>query len=294
MSGKVYLVGAGPGDPELLTVKALSVLQNTDAVLHDELVSKPILDLIPPRAVLLDVGKRGGETKRITQEQINSQLIALAQSGLRVTRLKGGDPLIFGRAGEEMSALRQAHIDFEIVPGITAALGAAATAQIPLTHRLASRALILVSGHSAEGVEELDWSALVALKATLVVYMPCDYARLAHRLRRSGLGAQTACAIISRATTPQEQILTTTLGRLADASILPPPALLIIGSAVELELHQSLPSVPDFWTAVTGGAVSLAIPADAEARQPEVCQPNARPPEARPQSSEKLVGGGRR
>ena len=134
MKGKVYLVGAGPGDPELLTLKALRLLRTAEAVLHDDLVAPEILRLIPPAAQVHNVGKRCG-TKKIRQEEINFLMVALATSGLQVVRLKGGDPLIFGRAGEEMESLRDAGIPYEIVPGVTSALGAAAAAQIPLTHR---------------------------------------------------------------------------------------------------------------------------------------------------------------
>src|SRR5579862_7137590 len=134
MSGKVYLVGAGPGDPELLTVKALRLLQTADVVLHDDLVAPEILALIPDTARLQNVGKRCG-TKTMRQEEINFLMVTLAGSGLQVVRLKSGDPLIFGRAGEEMEALRRANVGYEIVPGVTSALGAAASAGIPLTHR---------------------------------------------------------------------------------------------------------------------------------------------------------------
>jgi uroporphyrin-III C-methyltransferase len=148
MKGKVYLVGAGPGDPELLTLKALRLLRNAEAVLHDDLVAPEILKLIPSTAQIYNVGKRCGK-KKILQAEINGLMVALAASGLRVVRLKSGDPLIFGRAGEEIEALRRNHIPFEIVPGVTSALGAAAAAQIPLTHRRASSALVLVTAHRA-------------------------------------------------------------------------------------------------------------------------------------------------
>ena len=137
MSGKVYLVGAGPGDPELLTVKALRLLRTADVVLHDDLVAPEILELIPPTIQVQNVGKRCG-SKTMRQEEINFLLVTRAASGLQVVRLKSGDPLIFGRAGEEIEALRRANIEYEIVPGITSALGAAAAAGIPLTHRKAS------------------------------------------------------------------------------------------------------------------------------------------------------------
>ena len=148
MKGKVYLVGAGPGDPELLTLKALRLLRTAEAVLHDDLVAPEILKLIPPTAQIYNVGKRCGK-KKILQGEINGLMAALASSGLRVVRLKGGDPLIFGRAGEEIESLRGNNIPFEIVPGVTSALGAAAAAQIPLTHRRASSALVLITAHRA-------------------------------------------------------------------------------------------------------------------------------------------------
>src|ERR1700751_2291702 len=171
MKGKVYLVGAGPGDPELLTLKALRVLKTAEAVLHDDLVSPEILRLIPSSAQVHNVGKRCGK-KNIQQEEINFLMIALADSGLRVVRLKSGDPLIFGRAGEEIEALRKANIEFEIVPGITAALGAAANAQIPLTHRQVASAIVVVTGHRAGSDEFADWPANIPTDATVVVYMP--------------------------------------------------------------------------------------------------------------------------
>jgi len=171
MNGKVYLVGAGPGDPELLTVKGLRLLKTADAVLHDDLVSPEILKLIPTTAQVHNVGKRCGK-KTIVQEEINFLMVALAQAGLRVIRLKSGDPLIFGRAGEEAESLRRAGIAFEIVPGVTSALGAAAAAQIPLTHRHASSALVFITAHQSSGSEAANWNKLAGSGATLVIYMP--------------------------------------------------------------------------------------------------------------------------
>jgi len=150
MTGKVFLVGGGPGDPELLTLKAARVLRTAEVVLHDDLVSAEVLRLVPPHALVHNVGKRSGK-KNIRQEEINFLMVTLAASGLQVVRLKNGDPLIFGRIGEELAALRRANIDFEIVPGITAALGAAASAKVPLTNRNSSHALVFVTGHSAAG-----------------------------------------------------------------------------------------------------------------------------------------------
>ena len=267
MTGKVYLVGAGPGDPELLTVKALGILENADAVLHDELVSDEILRLIPSRAMLVNVGKRVG-VKKITQEEINTQLITLVRSGLRVVRLKGGDPLIFGRAGEEMAALRQANVEFEIVPGITAALGAAAAAQIPLTHRKAAHALVLVTGHTTAGLDESNWPALVALNATLVVYMPGSYQHLSTRLVSSGLDPKTMCAVISRASTPYGQTYRTTVEGLADAPVLPQPALLVIGDAVVLDEQASLPIPHGIWNVVPDRATPISIQSQTALPQP--------------------------
>ncbi len=200
MTGKVYLVGAGPGDPELLTLKALKLLKSADVVLHDDLIGPEILGFIPSSTQLHSVGKRCGR-KSISQQEINALMVQNALLGLQVVRLKGGDPLIFGRAGEEIEALRKANIEFEIVPGITAALGAAAHTQIPLTQRQVSSALVLVTGHHAGSDEFADWPAKIPNDATVVVYMPgYDYRRTAQQLLRAGLQGHTACAIISQAT----------------------------------------------------------------------------------------------
>lgn len=240
MKGKVFLVGAGPGDPELLTVKALSVLENADVVLHDDLVSPEILRLIPATAQVHDVGKRSG-SKKVQQEEINFLMIALAEQGLRVVRLKSGDPLIFGRAGEEIEALRRAGIECEIVPGVSAVLGAAAAAQIPLTHRRMSSALVLITAHQASESQAADWSRLAGSGATLAIYMPGrNHGDLAAKLRAAGLASETACAIISRATTPYQQTHVTTLAELPAAPQLPAPTLLVIGEVVALAEPDAL------------------------------------------------------
>jgi len=232
MKGKVFLVGAGPGDPELLTLKALRLLQTADAVLYDELVSKEVLNLIRPTAQLHNVGKRCG-TKTIQQEGINFLMIALADSGLRVVRLKSGDPMIFGRAGEEMEALREANIEFEIVPGVTAAFGAAATAQIPLTHRRASSALVFITAHQASSSEAADWKKLAGSGATLVIYMPGhQYREIAARLKAAGLASETPCAIISKATAPDQRTFRTSIGKLQFSPELAAPTLLVVGDVV--------------------------------------------------------------
>ncbi|MGO8984710.1 MAG: uroporphyrinogen-III C-methyltransferase [Terriglobales bacterium] len=251
MKGKVYLVGAGPGDPELLTLKALRVLRSADAVLYDDLVAPEILRLIPSDVRIHNVGKRCG-TKKIRQEEINGLMIALASSGLRVVRLKGGDPLIFGRAGEEIEALRANDIAFEIVPGVTSAMGAAAVAQIPLTHRRASSAVVLMTAHRAEdrASEENanDWNKLVGSGATLVIYMPGrNYLEVANRLTSAGLAADTPCVVISRATTRHQRTHRTTALELHHAPKLSPPTLLIVGKVVGLA--DPIAMAEEFWGA---------------------------------------------
>jgi len=234
MKGKVYLVGAGPGDPELLTLKALRLLRSAEAVLHDELVAPEILQLIPSTAQIHNVGKRCGK-KKILQGEINFLMVALAASGLRVVRLKGGDPLIFGRAGEEIESLRRANIPYEIVPGVTSAVGAAAAAQIPLTHRRASSALVLITAHRASEKNPSDWSKFVASGATLVIYMPGqNYSDIARRLTSAGLAGETPCAVISRATTRYQRTYRTTVLDLHRTPQLASPTLVIVGDVVRL------------------------------------------------------------
>lgn len=237
MKGKIYLVGAGPGDPELLTLKALRLLQSAEAVLHDDLVAPEILQLIPSTAQVHNVGKRCGK-KKILQSEINYLMVALAASGLRVVRLKGGDPLIFGRAGEEIEFLRANDIPFEIVPGVTSALGAAAAAQIPLTHRRGSSALVLITAHHASergatGKDATDWSKFVGSGATLVIYMPGqNYSEIAKSLTSAGLAGETPCAVISRATTRLQRTHHTTVRDLHRAPQLAAPTLLVVGEVV--------------------------------------------------------------
>lgn len=232
MKGKVYLVGAGPGDPELLTLKALRLLRTAEAVLYDDLITPEILSLIPATAQLHNVGKRAG-TKKVSQQEINFLMIALAESGLNVVRLKSGDPLIFGRAGEEIEALRNAGIAYEIIPGVTSAFGAAASVEIPLTHRRASSALVFITAHQAAENDPADWSKLAASGATLVIYMPGkNYGELAAKLIASSLTRDTPCAIVSRATTSHQQTHQTTISDLHTAPRLPAPALLVVGEVV--------------------------------------------------------------
>jgi uroporphyrin-III C-methyltransferase len=239
MKGKVYLVGAGPGDPELLTLKAFRLLRSAEAVLHDDLVAPEILKLIPSSAQVHNVGKRCGK-KKILQGEINCLMVALAASGLRVVRLKGGDPLIFGRAGEEIEELRRNNIPFEIVPGVTSAMGAAAAAQIPLTDRRASSALVFITAHhsserKASEKDGSDWSKFVGSGATLVIYMPGqNYSEIARRLQSAGLAANTPCAIVSRATTKSQRTHRTTVRDLHRAPQLAAPTLLVVGEVARL------------------------------------------------------------
>ena len=232
MPGKVFLVGAGPGDPELLTLKAAKVLRSADVVLHDELVSAEILKLIPPTAELVNVGKRCG-MKSVPQEDTNRLLVEHALMGRIVVRLKGGDPFIFGRGGEELEALRNAGIEAEIVPGITAALGAAAVNKIPLTHRELASTLVFLTGSSKQSTEGGSWPDRLPSNATIVIYMPGhDFGVLQGRLIQSGVTPQTPCAIISGATTDSEQTHLTTVRDLPAAPRLVPPRMVVVGEVV--------------------------------------------------------------
>ena len=243
MSGKVYLVGAGPGDPELLTLKALRLLRTADVVLHDDLVTPEILKLISPTAQVQNVGKRCG-TKTIRQEEINYLMVTLAAAGREVVRLKSGDPLIFGRAGEEIEALRRANIEYEIVPGVTSALGAAALAGIPLTDRRASSTLVLTTGNHASGNDAADWSQFAAAQATLVVYMPGrNYGEISGKLEAAGFAAETPCAVISRATTRGQRIHRTTVSDLDRSPRLESPTLLVVGEVVRFADRSLLEEV---------------------------------------------------
>ena len=263
-TGKVFLVGAGPGDPDLLTLKAAKVLRAADVVLHDELVSAEILRLIPSRAQIVNVGKRGGEIST-PQEQINRQLLEFALLGLQVVRLKGGDPFIFGRGGEELEGLRVAGIEVEVVPGITAALGAAASTSIPLTHRDVSSALILVTGSSKQSHHVANWPDRLPTNATVVVYMPGhDLRPLQERLLASGVAPGVPCAIISGATSDSEQVHVTTVGELPVAPHLRAPKLLVIGEVVRFADHRrlreqfgALPASPQY-SAVTSDVTENA------------------------------------
>lgn len=231
MGGKVYLVGAGPGDPELLTRKAWRVLQSADVVLHDDLVAREVLSVLPPNAQNVNVGKRCG-AKSISQDEINALMVKLAGEGKTVARLKSGDPLLFGRAGEEMEALRQAGIDFEVIPGVTAALGAAGSAQISLTDRRHASRVVFVTAHREGGIG-LANERHVATDTTYVIYMPGSrYAELAAELQAAGVHPDTPCVVISRATTKDETIFHTAVARLSECPQAESPSLIIIGTVV--------------------------------------------------------------
>lgn len=230
-AGKVFLVGAGPGDPDLLTQKAVRLLQSADIVFHDSLVSPEILALIPSTAQRIDVGKRAGQ-RLLTQQEINSLLVDGAQRHQIVVRLKGGDPLLFGRAGEEIEALRAANIGCEIVPGISAGFASAAAAQVSLTdRRLASRVLFTTFSRSAEA--RAFSGVPIAPDTTVVVYMPGpDYAEVSHWLVDSGIVAETPCLVISKASQPEQSVRVATVSQLSSLQALPAPALLIVGRVV--------------------------------------------------------------
>jgi uroporphyrin-III C-methyltransferase len=230
MAEKVYLVGAGPGDPELLTRKAWRVLQFANVVLHDDLVPQELLRVLPPTAQAVNVGKRCG-AKGISQAEINALMVQLAREGKIVARLKSGDPLLFGRAGEEMEALRAAGIEFEVIPGVTAALGAAASAQISLTDRRHASRVVFVTAHR-EGGTGLQNERHVAADTTYVIYMPGNrYAELAGELQAAGIGVEIPCVVISRATTKDETIFRTTVGQLPECPAVASPSLLVVGIA---------------------------------------------------------------
>jgi len=234
--GKVYLVGAGPGDPELLTLKAYALLQRADVVLHDDLVSAAIVSLAGPRAKVLNVGKRCG-AKGITQTEINFLMIEHARLGREVVRLKSGDPAVFGRLAEETDALAGANIAFEIVPGITAALAATASLGVSLTDRRKTARIVIVSGHRARASEprkKNDWLSLAHEDATLIVYMPGrNLTALRIELLEAGLSAETPAAIVSRVTTPQQREWLTTLGKLDSLPAVESPSLLLIGQQLD-------------------------------------------------------------
>jgi uroporphyrin-III C-methyltransferase len=228
--GEVFLVGAGPGDPDLLTVKALRLIQSADIILHDDLVPNAILDLASPSSEIVNVGKRCG-MKSITQDEINALMIEHARANRTVVRLKSGDPLIFGRAAEEIAALTEANVHFEVVPGITAAFAAAAAIGCSLTDRNSASNVIFSTGHHAQSHNQ---SPLPQVEdATRVVYMPGrDLSLLAQQWLDEGLPPDFPCAVVSRAAQPGQEVRCTTLAFLGEADSTAAPSLLIAGWAV--------------------------------------------------------------
>jgi uroporphyrin-III C-methyltransferase len=235
--GRVYLVGAGPGDAELLTLRAARLLASADVVVYDNLVSTDVMDLVAPGAQRIYAGKQRAR-HTMPQESINALLVRLARQGRQVVRLKGGDPFIFGRGGEEMQTLIAAGVAVEVVPGITAACGVSCYAGIPLTHRDHAQACLFVTGHLQDGSTGLDWEALARPRQTVVIYMGLgSLGEICAQLVAHGMSAQMPVAVIEKGTTPEQRVVSGTLcdlpTRVADAG-LASPCLIIVGEVVRL------------------------------------------------------------
>ncbi|MBI2253075.1 MAG: uroporphyrinogen-III C-methyltransferase [Proteobacteria bacterium] len=250
-AGWVWLTGAGPGDPGLLTMLAVKGLGSADVIVYDALVDKSILDLARPGAVLEYAGKRGGKPSA-KQPDISLRLVQLAREGKRVLRLKGGDPFVFGRGGEEALTLVENGIPFRIVPGISAGIGGLAYAGIPVTHRDSNSAVAFVTGHDATGEvpDSVDWAALAKGAPVIVLYMALKHIeRIAERLIAGGRDPNAAVAVIAKATTPEQRVLETTLSRaaadVAQAGI-EPPAMVVVGEVVKLRAAMD-------WLGAIGG-----------------------------------------
>ena len=246
--GKVYLIGAGPGDPDLMTVKALKALGRADVVVHDRLVSDEVLALAPRKAALLSVGK-APKQHPVPQHEINALLVRLAQGGLTVARLKGGDPLIFGRGGEEALELIEAGIPFEIIPGITSAQACAAQFGIPLTHRGLATSVRYLTGHCKEDEPlALDWKGLADGQTTLVIYMGFAQIRqVAVALMRHGMDPSTPAAAVANGARADARSLRSTIGEIAadlERSELSNPVTIFVGEAIGIELVPSAPARP--------------------------------------------------
>lgn len=239
--GAVYLVGAGPGDPELLTLRAFRLLRQADVLVHDHLVSEAILALANPAAERIYAGKERGN-HAVPQEELNLMLVRLAKDGKSVVRLKGGDPYTFGRGGEEVETLKEHGIPFEVVPGITAAAGVAAFTGIPLTHRNYAQACVFVTGHLKDGTMNLDWPGLARRRQTIVIYMGLHgLPYLCGQLIAHGLPPDWPAAIVQQGTTPNQRTVIGTLAtlpQLAEAAKLKAPTLIIVGEVVRL--HDKL------------------------------------------------------
>ena len=248
----VYLVGAGPGDPDLLTVRALRLIQSADVVIYDRLVSREIMALVPNSTSLISVGK-APKNHTVPQERINEILLEQAMSGRKIVRLKGGDPLIFGRGSEEAAALRAHNVRVEYVPGITAAQGAASTTGVPLTHRGLADSVHYITGHRAKDAPlDLDWQNLANPDATLVIYMgAANIAGISQNLITHGLPATTPVMAISSATTPEETYIISDLGQIShqlETVQMPAPLLFVIGRVVSLCPVQAADLTAGYWT----------------------------------------------
>ena len=240
-AGRVYLVGAGPGDPELLTLRAVHLLQQTDVIVYDHLVSSAVLDFVSPTAERIFAGKRRNE-HTMRQEQINALLVKLAIEGKQVVRLKGGDPFIFGRGGEELQALAAHGVAFEVVPGVTAASGVSCYAGIPLTHRDYAQSCLFVTGHLQDGTADLDWPSLVRPRQTVVIYMGLGgLPEICHQMMQHGAAPTLPIAVVQDGSIATQKVVIGTLAdmpeRVAQAG-LKSPCLTIIGDVVKL--HDAL------------------------------------------------------
>lgn len=235
--GWVYLVGAGPGDAQLLTLRADDIIRQADVVVYDNLVGKDVMARVPTRCARIYVGKKASNHS-MRQEDICALLVKLAREGRRVLRLKGGDPYVFGRGGEEAETLVAAGVPFEVVPGVTAASGIGAYAGIPLTHRDHAQSVVFVTGHRKEGPVQLDWAGLARPRQTVIVYMGVSrVGEIAEQLVAHGLPASTPAALVRHGTLPDQTAVIATLADLAqkvEAAGMKPPALMIIGTVVSL------------------------------------------------------------
>src|SRR5215470_13681283 len=262
--GSVWLAGAGPGDPGLLSVLALHGLRQAEVIVYDALVDGRILDLAKPRAELEYAGKRGGKPSA-KQRDISLRLIELAREGRRVLRLKGGDPFVFGRGGEEALALVAAGIPFRIIPGISAGIGGLAYAGIPVTHRDVNSAVTFITGHDSSGVvpDSVDWLSLSRGAPVLVIYMALkNIEPIAERLLAAGRGRDEPVAVVSKATTASQRVLETTLGRAAEEVAshgIEPPAMVVVGDAVRLRAGLD-------WLGALAGKRLVADPLEQKSR----------------------------
>lgn len=261
--GKVHLVGAGPGDPELLTLKAARVLGAADVVVYDHLVSPQVLELIGPQARRIYAGKQRNH-HTMKQEEINTLLVRLAKQGRQVVRLKGGDPFIFGRGGEEMQELVAAGVCVEVVPGITAACGVSAYAGIPLTHRDHAQSCTFVTGHLKDGAAELDWAGLARPRQTVVIYMGLSaLAQICARLVEHGMAPGMPAAVVQQGTTQHQRVVSGTLADLAqrvEAAGLESPCLTIVGEVVRLRESLAWYVAAEQGAAAPGANASTAQP----------------------------------